>query len=170
MARYASFSYSNDFGDVFEKLHRMEHALSGEEVAEWLSQEVFPYFREKALGRFVTNGDDATGRWPALRESSQRRRGYYGYAPPGPINQRTGGLHEYIEDATPQVLIQAEGAVMQYPGNMPDDQATIEKFTTAQRGATKTHTPPRPVVAVAPEDWAFVRSRLEAHVMRGGIG
>lgn len=170
MARYASFSYSNDFGDVFEKLHRMQHALTGEEVAEWLSHEVFPFFREKALNRFETGGDEATGKWPSLRESTQHRRQYYGYGASGPMNQRTGGLHEYIEGATPQVLIQAEGAVMQYPGTLPGDQATSEKFTTAQRGNTKTRTPPRPVVAVSPEDWAYVRTRLESHIMRGGVG
>lgn len=169
MARYASFQYERDFGDVYALLAGMEHDLDGEALSEFAVTEVYPYLRERAMNRFASKGDDAVGRWPELRQSTQERRIHAGYGGSDPINIRTHGLERYIQEAQPDVFVSGGAVVMVYPGDLPDDQELERKYKTAQQGRDdRSRTPPRPIIAVSTEDYVWVRERLHEHIMSRG--
>lgn len=168
MARFGLLQYSNDFSDLMGKLVSMERTLEGPALADFLNTEIYPYLRQKALARWSNYGSDIGPRWPELRESTQQRRMYYGDGPSGPINYRTGGLEDYIQAAHPAVRVAPGEATLVYPGDQPDDYATQRKYKTAQQGKKATRTPPRPVIGLAPEDYVFIREKLEQFIMTRG--
>lgn len=169
MANYAAFQYSRDFGDVYSLLDGMERDLSNESLAVLAETEVFPYLREKALNRFPLHGDEATGNWPSLRESTVERRINAGFGGSDPINIRTGELEKYIEEASPNIYITGGAVVLDYPGELPADEETSRKYTTAQQGRRdRSRTPPRPIIGVSTEDFVVIREMLFDHIMSGG--
>lgn len=176
MARLGSLQYKKNFSSVYNQLEQMQRLLGGPALAEFMSKEIFPYLRERALARFAGNGDEVTGRWPALKPVTQTIREYYGYGGSGPINQRTGKLMEYVEQATPRMVIGADSVILQYPGDLPTSRALDAKYRTAQRGrgftgsvSSKPRTPPRPVIAFSATDYIVIQERLETFISTRGI-
>lgn len=148
-------------------LETLGYNLRGDSLAEFAMDEVYPYLREKAMNRFATKGEDI-GTWPELRPSTVERRIAYGYGGPEPINKRTGLLEEYISYAQPNMLVGEGEITLIYPGDLPEDPVDEKKYRTAQRGENyPTFTPPRPIIGVSGEDYAWIRERLEVHIMRG---
>lgn len=175
MAKYAPIQLTSvkakSGHDVHQLLQSLNTAIGGAALADFMSKEVYPYLRERALGRFETEGDDASGHWPALKEATQNFRAFYGYGPTGPINVRTGALEDYIAGASPALVISPDSVTMIYPGNLPDDAILNRKYRTAQLGHKgKPTTPARPVIAMNSADWAFIYTALEKHIMTRGIG
>lgn len=169
MARFASFQYEKDFGDVYSLLEGMENDLEESALGEFAITEFYPWLRERALNRFPTHGDDATGPWPELRQSTQERRIRMGYGGSDPINIRTGALEDYISGATPDLILTGGAVVMVYPGDLPEDSVTERKYTTAQQGRRdRSRTPPRPVIGVSTLDYAVLREKLFDYIMRRG--
>jgi hypothetical protein len=136
-----------------------------------MAREVYPYLRQRALARFSTGGDDASGNWPALHEATQNWRMSEGYGPSGPINVRTGDLERYISGVNPALLITPDSVTMIYPGNLPDDPILDRKYRTAQLGYKKKPvTAARPVIAMSSADWTFIYTTLERHIATRGLG
>lgn len=175
MAKYTSIQLTSGKAkgsqDVHQMLQRMNTTVSGPALADFMAMEVYPYFRERAQARFAEQGDDASGKWPALHEATQRFRMHAGHGATEPINRRTGQLEKYILGASPALVITADSVTMVYPGNLPDDRVLSRKYKVAQTGSnTKPYTAPRPVIAMNSTDWAFVYAALDRYIMTGGVG
>jgi hypothetical protein len=153
------------FESIEGLLEAMLDTMSGPKLSEFLGTDIYPYLRQHALDQFDDNGD---GEWAPLQTTTLRVKRFYGHGGE-PTNKRFGKLYEYIEGAAPLVYVTDEGAaVLQYPGDMPDDKVTAKKYRAAQQGQTKPKTPARPIVKSNAEDLLFVQTRLEQFIMSLG--
>jgi hypothetical protein len=163
------------FNSIEALLQDFEDTMSSESLADFMSKNVYPYLRDQSLDRFETEGDETTGKWAALSDASERWRRWDGVGTDD-INRRTGKLEEFIRQAVPTIVRGADSAILQYPGGMPGDKYTAQKYRVAQRGQAagvdkrrQPKTPPRPIVAVGAEEFGVVQSRLEQFIMTGEI-
>lgn len=175
MAKYAPIQLTSvkakSGHDVHQLLQSLNTVIGGAALADFMAKEVYPYLRERALSRFGTGGDDASGKWPPLHEATQNFRAYEGYGATGPINVRTGELENYIRGVSPALVVSPDSVTMIYPGNLPDDPILSRKYRTAQAGSNqKPRTAPRPVIAMNSADWTFIYTALERHIMTRGLG
>lgn len=134
----------------------------GEQIADYLD--------DRAANRFASEGDDASGNWPALTGTTERIRAALGYGPDGPINVRTSEMFsavvysDYISNTLAGVTV-----------TKPDPnviKGTLEqKLITAQEGRTDNilfsgaSTPPRPVVALGERDMVEIMAKLQLYIM-----
>lgn len=167
MARYnrENLLKRGTFESINGLLEAMLDTVSGPKLSEFLGTDIYPYLRQGALDNFDDNGN---GEWAPLADSTLRVKRFYGHSGE-PTNKRFGKLYEYIEGTPPLVYVTDEGsAVLQYPGDMPDDKVTSTKYRTAQQGKAKPKTPARPVVKATPDDLVYVQTRLEQFIMSLG--
>lgn len=144
----------------------LDYAVSSVGLAQFLSGTPEHYIQARAMERFENEGDDASGGWEPLKDSTLRIREQRGFAP-GPINVRTGQLYEYMVDNQGQVNPTGVGAELRYPGNQPSDMHTLFAFATAQQGSSHWGTPARPVAAVSETDLAMQLALLHGWVVAG---
>lgn len=150
-----TFFFEIDEKDVEETLHRLQLKLSPVLLSPWMLGYLEPYFSKRALERFHSEGDAASGPWAALAQTTVERRLEAGFGGAHPINYRTGELEDYITSADGNTDVEGEGAVVfTYPGNPPEDQDIYAKLTGAQQGIGPNNErfPPRPVLAVGEMD------------------
>jgi len=145
-------------------LLRMEAALTGPGLVQYLATIVDPYLRTRAQDRFRSEGDDVTGPWAPLSPFTQNDRAAHGYGPAHPINRRTGQMEDFIVGAPSNILVAPYGARLVYPGRRASGLLG-KKVETAQRGIQgHPYTPPRPVLGVNARDLEMVLLGLAMHI------
>ena len=151
---------------VSAMLTRMDTALNPIAIGEFLGITVDPYIRKRAKSRFASEGDDVTGAWAPLADTTQDFRKNQGFGPDHPINIRTGELENYITGTPGGVVANASGALLTSPGNPPSVEMGLEtKVKTAQGGKTYPSTPARPVMGVNEQDLSTVLTALTEFVI-----
>lgn len=175
MASRQNLLKQGTFNSIEALLQDIEKTMTADSLAEFMSKNVYPYLRDQSLDRFETEGDETTGNWAPLSDASERWRRWDGVGTDH-INKRTGKLEEFIRQAVPTIVRGADSAILQYPGGMPGDKITAQKYRVAQQGQSagvdkrrKPKTPPRPIVAVGVEEFGVIQSRLERYIMTGEI-
>lgn len=105
------------------------------------------WLQERAEARFGSGGDDASGPWKPLADSTQLRRRQLGYGGSSPINVRTGFLKGSVTAARGDMFVDALGATLIWPGGTMSPQIE-HRYHQAQLGNNRTRGPARPVVAM----------------------
>lgn len=150
-------------------LSRTLRAVSGPSLAAWLTGPVDMYFKDDVIERFAFEGDNKSGDWAPLTETTERIRDALGFPPSDPINERTGELLDFVLNSR-EYMGGDDWAGMNIPGD-PDSAALEAKMIHAQQGAVDNAlfpgatTPPRPVLAVDPTDMALLLQMLQMHVI-----
>lgn len=153
-----------DDAGVQAMLLKMERAVTGPGLTQFLATIVDPYLRTRAQNRFTSEGDDVTGPWAPLTPFTQNERAKHGYGPAHPINNRTGQLEDFIIGAPSNITIASEGGRLVYPGRRASGLLG-KKVSVAQRGISgRPFTPPRPVLGVNARDLEMVLLGLAMHI------
>lgn len=140
-------------------LARISLATSPSGIALFMTNRARPFLRRRAMERFATEGDDASGKWKPLRPSTIIDRQMKGYGGAHPINVRTGLMKRTILDARGQVAMDPVGTTLLWPGVKPSGQQHF-RFWQAQHGNERTGAPARPVVAANLTDMAGLLTLL----------
>lgn len=160
-----------DSHDLERTLAVLQSRLSSPGLSMFLQGAVAPWLKQRAEERFAGEGDDVSGPWLPLAESTQdiRSRGDWGVGASHPINVRTGDLERWITEGGSTILPWAHGAMMIYPESSSPDPVLATKIKTAQAGKSRPKTPPRPVLGVNERDLAYVMGSLAAFVTSGKV-
>jgi hypothetical protein len=156
---YLEFDIEGDRQGVDAMLTHLDSALSPVGLSLFLYGMVSPWLRERAQDRFDSEGDDASGTWAPLKESTIEFREHGGFGE-GPINRRTGELEAYITGGNGRVIATPLGASLAYPGTDTVSSHLVTKVKTAQQGRSFPRTVARPVLAVNESDLAYVVTQL----------
>ena len=149
-------------------LEYLERILSSTGMMAFLHLNVGPYIQSRTRDRFMSEGDDATGPWLPLSQSTVERRERMGLGGPGPINVRTGELEQWITQSQFMTSPHALGATLKYPGKDTGRKSLREKMATAQKGRVYPSTPPRPVLVLDERDLMYVVTTLAFFIQMGG--
>src|SRR5687768_2482194 len=116
-------------------LMQVNTVLSPLGMMGFLSGVVSPFIRERARARFSEEGDDVTGRWRPLADSTVDIRSRMDLPISGehPINRRTDDLYDHITASPDDVFPIPGGAQLTYPGVAATGWLE-EKVKTAQSG------------------------------------
>lgn len=155
--------------DVERMLTGLQGGYSSAGLSSFLAAEIGPYLQERAARRFRNEGDDVSGPWMPLSETTHAFRISEGYAPDHPINKRTGRLENYIVGTSAGVNATTGGALLTFPKNAPRGE-TAAKLKTAQEGKLYPRTPARPVLGMNETDMAFAVSALDRYIRTAGGG
>lgn len=153
-------------------LSRLDAALSPIALVGFMEAAVGPFMLGRIANRFEQEGDDASGVWQPLQESTNQIREQMGYPPAHPINVRSGELKEFTTSSA-RSAAEPFGASVTIPDAQPTGEL-YDKLVTAQQGASQTGyrpTPARPVLAMDATDLAVVLMQLSQYVEKaaGGI-
>lgn len=154
---------------VQQMLDAVNSALSVVGLAQFLHGAVGPWVKQRAADRFKSEGDDVTGKWAPLADTTVAIREGMGYGGQHPINKRTGQLEDYITSGNVGVSSGPGLAVLTYPDNPPSSPSLRQKVETAQVGRTSPSTPPRPILGLNERDLVQVMTMLAFHVQREGL-
>jgi len=136
---------------ALKMLDRLNSILSPFGIAGWMNSVVQPKIQHSARERFASEGADVGG-WEPLKESTLRIRESKGF-PPGPINERTGRLKEYIVQNEGTIGHDGLGTIFSWPTPPPLAGTDLAySYGTAQAGSQHWGTEPRPVAAITFED------------------
>lgn len=152
---------------VQQMLNRIDSSLSPVGLAAFLHGAVAPWVQERAADRFAAEGDDVSGKWAPLQQSTIEIRENEGFGGAHPINRRTGELEEYITQGQVGVVSSPGLAVMTYPKNPPNTIGLRKKMETAQKGKFSPHTVARPVLGLNERDLGAVLTMLAFFVKNG---
>ena len=150
-------------------LNSVMRAVGPTSLLSWLSGPADGYMTDEIVDRFAYEGDDKSGDWLPLTESTRRIREDLGFPGSNPINERTGGLLDFVMHSR-DYISGSNWAGMEIPGD-PGQVDLERKLLHAQRGATENPrfpgaiTPPRPVLAVDESDMESLLKILEMHIM-----
>lgn len=166
---FIDFEIVGDRKGVQHMLEVLDTALSPIGLAAFLYGVVGPWVQERAQERFASEGDDVSGKWAPLQETTVRIREDYGFEGSHPINKRTGELEEYITQGGVDVVSAPGAAVLKFPGKEPATKGLREKLSTAQRGRANPQTVARPVLGLNERDLAYTVTMLAFHVQGEGV-
>lgn len=161
-------SQAEDLG-VTRVLNSLDHALDSASLGFWMQGEAKQHVSNRAAARFGSEGDDVSGPWAPLSPVTiaDRLRQQYGS---GPILHRSGGLEDYIVNASGSMTMDPSGVTFQTPE--PTGDPTLQaKFNTAQTGA-RGAVPARPVIGLNETDAATLLNSLAMSIqaaIEGGI-
>lgn len=172
MAGRVTTTWEINVGATYELLNGILYTTSPAGLQEFLAATVFPYIKQRAASRFRGDGDDASGQWAPLAESTRRIREsgiasgeYVGITRSRPINRRTGELEAYITNGHGTFTSTSSGSTLAYPqATTPNNM--VKKVRRAQQGDART--PARPVLAVGHTDLTFVTNALYRFIVTGG--
>lgn len=151
-------------------LKRTIEATSPAGAAVFLSGVMDPYLKERAKRRFRMEGDEASGPWMPLSETTHAFRESQGFPPDHPINHRTGALERYVTGGSPAAAKPIPGgAMVTFPSRRATGE-TAAKLRTAQEGKLRPRTPARPVLAFDSTDYAFGHTALETYIKSAAKG
>lgn len=157
-----TYDFFSDDNGIQAVLMRMDTALNPVSIAEFLGATVEPWFHTRTQDRFLSEGDDVTGKWVPLSAATREIRTSQGFGAEGPINVRTTQLENYIVNS-PGLLESAGSASLTLPGT-PATDVLQKKLTTAQEGDRRT--PARPVLGMNEKDLVFVLYALGGFVTK----
>lgn len=171
---WGTFAIDVQSAQVDSMIHRAMQAVSGPSLHAFLETMASEYFTEEIIDRFAYEGDDKSGDWAPLKESTERIRQALGYPGANPVNERTQELLEFV--AFHRGFAQGPNfAQMDVPGEAPS-QSIEAKLRTAQQGTSinplfpGAYTPPRPVLATDEGDMANLLRLLQLWVMQAVAG
>lgn len=134
------------------------------------------YLVSRIVQRFASEGDEASGKWAELRESTALIRSYQGYGAWGPINQRTGALYRHVTSSYMLKAAGQGGMTLSIPGTNRNREL-MSKLKVAQTGGFATTKPkgkrstgpnrpavPRPVLALSDTDQRVITTSLMAWI------
>lgn len=153
---------------VQEMLNSIDSALSPVGLATFLYGAVGPWVKQRAADRFTSEGDDVSGKWAPLAQTTVEIRETYGFEGARPINKRTGELEAYITQGEVGVTTAPGMGVLKYPKNPPSTKSLRQKVKTAQQGRTSPSTVARPILGLGERDLAQVVTMLAFHVQAEG--
>lgn len=156
--------------EVERLLSRLDAALSPIALAAFMEGSVGPTMLARIESRFEQEGDDASGKWAPLQESTNQIREQLGYPPAHPINVRGGELHNFVTGSA-RSAAEPFGASTTIPDSTPTGEL-YDKLFTAQAGASQVGyrpTPPRPVLAMDANDLTLVLLQLSQYI-RSAVG
>jgi hypothetical protein len=152
-------------------LAAIERSLERDGIQEFLDDEAVPFLRMRTARRFHLEGDEVTGKWAPLRETTARIRARQGYGAQRPINIRTGALLRYV------LTHDIENESLYFPALTGGNKELQSKLRVAQRGGGSTASPalggptvpapPRPVLGLGRVDSDFIVGKLLDHVRSG---
>lgn len=145
-------------------LAHLDSSLSPVGLGAFLFGSVGPWVKRRAADRFANEGDDVSGKWLPLQQSTIEIREKAGFPGRNPINKRTGELEAYITQGQIGVTAGPGVGVLRYPDNAPRTRAIREKVKTAQKGRAMPATRPRPILGLNERDLAQVIEMLAFHV------
>lgn len=164
-----SMNFVTDKKGVEVLFKSMNYSLSPVGLAAFMSQVVDPYLHHRAHDRFVSEGDDATGRWLPLKPSTVVMRTEQGFPGAHPINRRTGELERFITERPGRIGQEGAFTTLTLPDHVPSGELG-KKFVAAQTGKVpgrKAHSA-RPVLKLNERDMISVVTELSFFIMRGG--
>lgn len=151
---------------VYAILAGLTLAVSQTNIYRWLNGWGPDYLKDRALKRFDTEGDRASGKWEDLRPATNDIREHLGYPRAHPINERTGDLRNFIKSSTGDTaFVGAQTVRLSWPDVPPAQGGLSQKFETAQVGKKSPGTPPRPVAAIDAIDLQTALVALRDHIM-----
>ena len=168
------FSVDVNASSVDQIMARLEYAMSGASMTEFLVRKVHPWWRDEEVQRFAHQGDVAGGGtgpfgdWADLAPATVRIREANGYDGDGPINVRDGSMLDALINQYDIEAAMGE-ASMTIPGNSIDN-VTANKIKTAQMGNPTNQipgfgpTPPRPVLSLNETNAVEVLALLNLHI------
>lgn len=163
-----SFDVTINNVDVLSLLRAVDAALSPVGLYAFMQGPVEMYMESRIEDRFMSEGDDVTGKWAPLAAATQAIRSSQGYGASGPINVRTGQLKDAV--LLNDVVSIPGGAQMTIPASPPQGELA-EKLEHAQNGgisqAGKPY-PARPVLGLNWNDTAAVIALLNRYIAVGG--
>lgn len=165
-----------DTRNAEELLLRVNTALNPTALSEFLIGDVGPWLQERGRQRFAQEGDDVSGKWAPLQDSTQRIReagqqaGFWTVGPEHPINKRTGELEDYITHGVGTTIPWSSGSSLVFPDPSPMPKDLRAKLKTAQRGSPNPRTVARPVLGLNEQDLQVVLTRLLNHISAAAKG
>jgi hypothetical protein len=153
---------------VQEMLNTIDSALSVIGMAAFLHGQVAPWVKARAKDRFASEGDDVSGPWAPLAETTIEIREGSGFGA-GPINIRTHELERYITQSNADVVSAPGAATLRYPGTVPPSKGLREKMRTAQKGRSQPKTVARPVLGLNERDLSVILTQLAFHIQGEGM-
>ena len=147
-------------------MRNIEVALTGAGLSIFVSTRLRQWLQERAEARFVAEGDDASGKWKPLSDTTNKIRESLGYPAAHPINVRTGELKRYVESGKGDVGIDGFGVTYRWPGG-PVTPGIEKKMVGAQMGTGRQTA--RPVAAVNITDAAGVLVLLSDFILGPGV-
>lgn len=150
--------YGDPDSPVFRDLAQLDLILSPASIAGFLKNFVVGYLQRAAAERFDMEGDEASGKWVPLKQSTIRIRAEQGFGA-GPINVRTGELREFVTNNQGSIGIDV-GATLEWPTGLPEGADLMYKYRVAQTGTMSGRVPARPVVGMSFRDMAAINVLL----------
>ena len=134
-------------------------SLSDDNLAKWAHDYATPYLRERARKRFASEGDDASGPWEPLADSTLKRKSG------NRILRDTGKFYRYVTNTTSGVSRMDGGIEAVFPKRQPtgDHNQKILGFT--QEGTR--NQPSREVIASSEVDTQALMQLLEEYAISG---
>jgi hypothetical protein len=167
-----------DASDVEAVVKRLLYRVSPLGINVWLGSKMLPWLQGRISARFVSEGDEASGKWAQLMDRTASIRASQGFPPRHPINVRTGQMRHHLETSFGYT---AGGTTLTIPG--PTGGLLGEKIRVAQRGGggrrgvrgqraqigPNRPAVPRPPLAVSALDVAFAENSLTEWINRAGL-
>ena len=141
------------------RIKAYQERIDGAALAGFMQGFAAPLLQDRARARFANEGDDASGKWKPLAESTIARKEKAGYVPIK-INERTGKMREWVENAVGRITAVKYAAVIEWPGT-PANRTTGKKLKVAQVGLKDPFTWARPVVAIDGDDLLTILVAME---------
>jgi hypothetical protein len=161
---------SVDAVQVLDLMALVQNSLGAESLEQYFHK-VDDFLSDRMVDRFAVEGDDASGQWPPLTETTIRLKEAMG-ASGDEINVRTGDLiHWMVETSDIDVLPSAGGMLEKPSRQIFGDAIATKKLTTAQEGTNVNPmfpgavTPPRPVAVLSDRDCEDILQMLMTHIM-----
>lgn len=144
------------------KLRAIQDRVEGAGLAAFMQGFAAPILQDRASARFDGDGDEASGQWAPLRDSTIARRESKGQVPIK-INERTGQMRAWVESANGRIVATVASAALEWPGT-PSNRTIGRKLKVAQQGLSDPYTPARPVVAIDSGDLLTILTAMEAWI------
>lgn len=141
------------------RLKAFQDKVDGAGLAAFMQGFAAPYLQDRVHERFEQQGDRASGKWMPLAQSTIARREKKGYVPIK-INERTGVMRRWIEQAPGSIKAVKYAAILEWPGK-PFISTTARKLKTAQFGKKEPWTWARPIVAFDSADLLTILVAME---------
>lgn len=142
----------------------LNQRLSSVGLSLFLKTVVDPFVRNRIEQRFISEGDDVSGKWHPLTAATALIRTQKGFPPDHPINVRTGLMRQFLVGTPGDVRASGPLVTLTHPPPTADGLMT-QKISTAQAGKSRPQTPARPVMGLNTNDALFITSELTAYLI-----
>ena len=150
---------STEMTRLLRKMKSLQDALDPKAIATHHMATTTGYLKNRALSRFESEGDDASGKWLPLAPYTVQDRAQRGFPASNPIMRRTGSLRKWVMDS-PGV---ASAETFMWPAQMPPNNSSLMfAYAGAQMG--RSNMPRRRIVVINMRDFLTVRELLQHRI------